>query len=49
MKLLLSSDDASVAQGRIPVEKYLVSWFSVVGQVFGIKLPFEMLNLVGSQ
>lgn len=49
MKLLLSSDGASVAQGRIPVEKYLVSWFSVVGQVFGIKLPFEMLNLVGSQ
>ncbi|KAI3450143.1 hypothetical protein Pfo_006808 [Paulownia fortunei] len=48
MKLLLSSD-ASVAQGGIPVEKYMVSWFSVVGQVFGLKVPFEMLNLGGAQ
>ncbi|XP_057782873.1 ubiquitin-like-conjugating enzyme ATG10 [Salvia miltiorrhiza] len=48
MKLLLSSD-ISAAQNRIPLEKYLLSWFSVVGQVFGIKLPFEMLNLVASQ
>ncbi|KAK6163936.1 hypothetical protein DH2020_000800 [Rehmannia glutinosa] len=47
MKLLLSTD-ASAAQSGIPVEKYMISWFSVVGQVFGLKLPVEMLNLVGA-
>ncbi|KAK6163956.1 hypothetical protein DH2020_000820 [Rehmannia glutinosa] len=47
MKLLLSTD-ASAAQSGIPVEKYMISWFSVVGQVFGLKLPFEILNLVGA-
>lgn len=47
MKLLLSSE-VSAAQNRIPREKYLLSWFSVVGQVFGIKLHLEMLNLVDS-
>lgn len=46
MKLLASSE-ASVAQGRIPIKKYMVSWFSVVGQVFGLKIPLEMLNLDG--
>ncbi|KAL1558715.1 E2-like conjugating enzyme atg10 [Salvia divinorum] len=48
MTLLLSSDVSS-AQDRIPREKYLLSWFSVVGQVFGIKLHLEMLNLVAPQ
>ncbi|KAK4483002.1 hypothetical protein RD792_010178 [Penstemon davidsonii] len=45
MKLLLCKEDAvPVAQCKIiPVEKYLVSWFSVVGQVFSLKIPFEML------
>ncbi|KAL8549153.1 hypothetical protein ACS0TY_008132 [Phlomoides rotata] len=44
MKLLISSD-ASFARGQMPVEKYMVSWFSVVGQVFGLKIPLHMLNL----
>ncbi|XP_041993503.1 ubiquitin-like-conjugating enzyme ATG10 isoform X4 [Salvia splendens] len=47
MKLLLSSD-VSAAQNRIPREKYMLSWFSVVGQVFGIKLHLQMLSLVDS-
>ncbi|PIN17482.1 hypothetical protein CDL12_09860 [Handroanthus impetiginosus] len=47
MKLLLKSD-ASATQGEIPEQKYLVSWFSIVGQVFGLRIPFEMLNLVGT-
>ncbi|GFP91189.1 ubiquitin-like-conjugating enzyme atg10 [Phtheirospermum japonicum] len=48
MKLLLSSD-VLIAQGRIPVEtKYIISWFSVVGQVFGLKLSSEMMNFDGS-
>ncbi|CAA0838169.1 Ubiquitin-like-conjugating enzyme ATG10 [Striga hermonthica] len=38
MKLLLTSK-ASVAQH---VDKYMISWFSVVGQVFGLKLPTEI-------
>ncbi|KAH6771020.1 hypothetical protein C2S52_015823 [Perilla frutescens var. hirtella] len=42
MKLLLSSDTCLVGEDGMLVQKYLVSWFSVVGQVFGIKLPFEM-------
>ncbi|KAL6576305.1 E2-like conjugating enzyme atg10 [Orobanche hederae] len=46
MKLLLSTDESSIAQGRIPVEKFMISWFSVVGQqVFGLKLWSEMLNI----
>ncbi|KAL6516404.1 E2-like conjugating enzyme atg10 [Orobanche gracilis] len=46
MKLLFSTDESSIAQGRIPVEKFMISWFSVVGQqVFGLKLCSEMLNI----
>ncbi|XP_011089591.1 ubiquitin-like-conjugating enzyme ATG10 isoform X2 [Sesamum indicum] len=49
MKLLQHNDD-SAAQGEgIPVDKYLISWFSVVGQVFGLRIPLEMLNLGGTQ
>ncbi|CAN8260141.1 unnamed protein product [Cochlearia groenlandica] len=28
----------------MPLDLYLVSWFSVVGQVVGLKIPLEMLN-----
>ncbi|CAA7050941.1 unnamed protein product [Microthlaspi erraticum] len=34
----------SAAGCQIPVELYLVSWFSVVGQVVGLRIPHEMLN-----
>ncbi|KAK4440949.1 Ubiquitin-like-conjugating enzyme ATG10 [Sesamum alatum] len=45
MKLLLR-DDASAAQVEgIPMDKYLISWFSVVGQVFRLRIPLEMMNL----
>ncbi|XP_022848934.1 ubiquitin-like-conjugating enzyme ATG10 isoform X1 [Olea europaea var. sylvestris] len=47
MKLLLTNE-ASVVQGGVTTEKYLVSWFSVVGQVFGLKIPFEMLDNIGT-
>ncbi|EYU46072.1 hypothetical protein MIMGU_mgv1a014568mg [Erythranthe guttata] len=47
MKLLINSD-ASIAQNPVTVEKYMVSWFSVVGQVFGLKIPFEMLDFAAT-
>ncbi|KAL2488392.1 Ubiquitin-like-conjugating enzyme ATG10 [Forsythia ovata] len=47
MKLLLTNED-SVGQDEVASEKYLVSWFSVVGQVFGLKIPFEMLGNIGT-
>ncbi|XP_059659983.1 ubiquitin-like-conjugating enzyme ATG10 isoform X2 [Cornus florida] len=43
IKLLLTAE-ASMAKGACAIEKYLVSWFSVVGQVIGLRLPFEMLS-----
>ncbi|KAK2965803.1 hypothetical protein RJ640_025312, partial [Escallonia rubra] len=43
MKLLFASD-ASVAKDGVVAEQYLVSWFSVVGQVVGLKTPLEMLH-----
>lgn len=43
MKLLLSTD-AFRAQRRVEFENYLVSWLSVIGQVVGLRIPFEMLN-----
>jgi len=48
MKLLLdtnkmdSGGGSSAAKGGVAVEQYLVSWLSVAGQVFGLKIPFEM-------
>ncbi|XP_042754044.1 ubiquitin-like-conjugating enzyme ATG10 isoform X1 [Lactuca sativa] len=36
MKLLLADHNST--------DRYLVSWFTVVGQVFGLKLPLEMLK-----
>ncbi|KAM7527517.1 hypothetical protein LguiB_030927 [Lonicera macranthoides] len=52
MKLLLNTtkkrddDDSStlVAEGGVVIEKYLAAWLSVVGQVFGLKIPFEMVR-----
>lgn len=44
MKLLLGGDNLMAANGT---ELYLISWFSVVGQVFSLKLPFEMLKSIG--
>ncbi|KAA8543585.1 hypothetical protein F0562_021669 [Nyssa sinensis] len=44
---LLFMTEASLSKGGVAVEQYLVSWFSVVGQVIGIRIPFEMLNNCG--
>ncbi|KAJ0719857.1 hypothetical protein HanLR1_Chr08g0286451 [Helianthus annuus] len=44
MKLLLAGEN-STAENR--VEQYLISWFSVVGQVFGLKLPLDMVKSDG--
>ncbi|XP_004290115.1 PREDICTED: ubiquitin-like-conjugating enzyme ATG10 [Fragaria vesca subsp. vesca] len=43
MKLLFLGDE-SLAERGVAVEQYLVSWLSVVGQVVGLRIPFEMLN-----
>ncbi|KAK3011534.1 hypothetical protein RJ639_011574 [Escallonia herrerae] len=43
MKLLFAND-ALVARDGVVAEQYLVSWFSVVGQVVGLKTPLEMLH-----
>ncbi|XP_027150319.1 ubiquitin-like-conjugating enzyme ATG10 isoform X1 [Coffea eugenioides] len=47
MKMLFSYEPA-VDDGGVAVAKYLVSWFSVAGQVFGLKIPFEMLSSIGN-
>lgn len=47
MKLLLSTD-ASRDKHQVEFENYLVSWLSVVGQVVGLRIPFEMLKDSGS-
>lgn len=44
MKLLFVSDSALSKHGLAAMKHYLVSWFSVVGQVVGLRIPFEMLN-----
>ncbi|KDP45208.1 hypothetical protein JCGZ_15073 [Jatropha curcas] len=43
MKLLFRGE-AATAKNRVLIELYLVSWFSVVGQVIGLKVPIEMVN-----
>ncbi|XWS75976.1 hypothetical protein CRYUN_Cryun01aG0137600 [Craigia yunnanensis] len=43
MKLLFLSD-TSQPKFEVVVELYLLSWFSVVGQVVGLRIPFKMLN-----
>ncbi|CAH8290760.1 unnamed protein product [Eruca vesicaria subsp. sativa] len=39
----LLSESSSFTGCQMPVELYLISWFSVVGQVVGLKIPHEML------
>ncbi|KAK2649536.1 hypothetical protein Ddye_017025 [Dipteronia dyeriana] len=41
---LLFLGDSALAQYGVASRQYLVSWFSVVGQVVGLRIPFEMLN-----
>ncbi|XP_062081366.1 ubiquitin-like-conjugating enzyme ATG10 [Humulus lupulus] len=43
MKLLFQSD-TSLAKHGVSIELYLFSWLSVVGQVFGIRIPPELFN-----
>ncbi|XVF81327.1 hypothetical protein PTKIN_Ptkin15bG0147200 [Pterospermum kingtungense] len=43
MKLLFLSDTAQ-PKSQMVVELYLLSWFSVVGQVVGLRIPSKMLN-----
>ncbi|XP_055959677.1 ubiquitin-like-conjugating enzyme ATG10 isoform X7 [Mercurialis annua] len=43
MKLLFMGDAASIEK-RVPFELYLISWFSVVGQVFSFRIPVAMVN-----
>ncbi|VVA96824.1 unnamed protein product [Arabis nemorensis] len=40
----LLSQSSTSAGCKMPVELYLVSWFSVVGQVVGLRIPLEMLD-----
>uniref|UniRef100_A0A7C8YGN0 Ubiquitin-like-conjugating enzyme ATG10 n=1 Tax=Opuntia streptacantha TaxID=393608 RepID=A0A7C8YGN0_OPUST len=40
MRLLIS--DPSLSRDTVTAEGYLVSWFSVVSQVVGIRLPLQM-------
>ncbi|TKY68786.1 Ubiquitin-conjugating enzyme ATG10 [Spatholobus suberectus] len=47
MKLLFYGDSSSNKIGFV-IEQYLVSWFSVIGQVVGLKIPLEMLDAVVS-
>ena len=43
MKLLCLGDEVAAKNG-LAIELYLVSWFSVVGQVVGLKTPLEMVK-----
>ncbi|GMN50179.1 hypothetical protein TIFTF001_019331 [Ficus carica] len=43
MKLLFQSD-TSMANNGVAIELYIVSWLSVVGQVFGLRIPSELLD-----
>lgn len=45
MKLLLCGD---TCLNKNFIEQYLVSWFSVVGQVVGLKTPLGMLDNIVS-
>jgi len=47
MKLLFHSDSSLNKNGFV-IEQYLISWFSVIGQVVGLKIPLEMLDTVVS-
>uniref|UniRef100_A0A6N2MBR5 Ubiquitin-like-conjugating enzyme ATG10 n=1 Tax=Salix viminalis TaxID=40686 RepID=A0A6N2MBR5_SALVM len=43
MKLLCLGDEVAAKNG-LAIELYLLSWFSVVGQVVGLKTPLEMVK-----
>ncbi|KAK8654084.1 hypothetical protein V6N13_128061 [Hibiscus sabdariffa] len=43
MKLLFLSD-AAKPKFEVVLELYLLSWFSVVSQVFGLRIPFKISN-----
>ncbi|KAM7266041.1 hypothetical protein ACFE04_003724 [Oxalis oulophora] len=43
MNLLLLGDGSQPKQG-VTMEQYLISWFSVVGQAVGLRIPLEMLS-----
>uniref|UniRef100_A0A2N9F8V7 Ubiquitin-like-conjugating enzyme ATG10 n=1 Tax=Fagus sylvatica TaxID=28930 RepID=A0A2N9F8V7_FAGSY len=43
MKLLFHADPAFAKTG-LAIELYLVAWLSVVGQVAGLRIPFEMMK-----
>ncbi|XP_025014559.1 ubiquitin-like-conjugating enzyme ATG10 isoform X2 [Ricinus communis] len=45
MRLLFLGDAVS-AEKRVAIELYLVSWFSVAGQVISLRIPIEMRHLV---
>ncbi|KAK7386222.1 hypothetical protein VNO78_26283 [Psophocarpus tetragonolobus] len=47
MKLLFGGD-LSLNKNSFIIEQYLVSWFSVIGQVVGLKIPLEMVDTVVS-
>ncbi|RDX78058.1 Ubiquitin-like-conjugating enzyme ATG10 [Mucuna pruriens] len=47
MKLLFYGDSSLNKSGFV-IEQYLISWFSVIGQVVGLKTPLEMLDTVVS-
>ncbi|OIT32125.1 PREDICTED: ubiquitin-like-conjugating enzyme ATG10 [Nicotiana attenuata] len=42
MKLLFSNEHSVVSQGGVAVEKYLISWFSVICPIFGLKIPLKL-------
>ncbi|XAR58795.1 hypothetical protein NMG60_11014340 [Bertholletia excelsa] len=46
IKLLLLADASGIENG-VAFERYIVSWLSVVGQVVGLRIPFEMLKDCG--
>ncbi|KAE9611154.1 hypothetical protein Lalb_Chr07g0194661 [Lupinus albus] len=43
MKLLFQNDTSLNKNGFV-IEQYLVSWFSVIGQVVGLKIPLGMMD-----
>ncbi|KAJ8748144.1 hypothetical protein K2173_000552 [Erythroxylum novogranatense] len=45
MKLLFLSD-AVMAKNGLAIDQYLVSWFSVVGQVVGLRTPIKMVKSI---
>lgn len=44
MKMLFSRDTSAMALGGVAIDRYMVSWFSVVSKAFGLQLPLEMFG-----